>query len=137
MGRSQAKKKRWESWWRRFWMSILMIGAFFAWLFLTRQSGIVLLVLVTQANIYRELVGLAIRENKERELPGFSAFYFYWFFVAVFFIYGRTLMVHLRVRGSRATCLGASPASHMWWLSLRSTTTGGMPLTSCSTTMAS
>lgn len=42
-------------------------------------------------------MGLATRENKEKQLPGFSFFYYYWFFVAMFFIYGRTLMPHFQV----------------------------------------
>ena len=97
-----------------------MIGAFFLWLFLTRQTGIVLLVVIVQANIYRELVGLATRENKEKQLPGFSFFYYYWFFVSLFFIYGRTLMPHFQV----SLAMAASPGH---WVVTLEVTAFAMP----------
>jgi phosphatidate cytidylyltransferase len=38
-----------------------------------------------------------VRYNKERELPLFRYFYAYWFIVAAFFLYTRTLLPHLLV----------------------------------------
>lgn len=91
----ESANKKWSSWWRRVQWSFVMVGGFNLLFLYGQQLGLVLLVVVGQAFIYRELVQLAIRYNKERELPGFNAFYYYWFFVAAFYSYGRTLMPHL------------------------------------------
>jgi len=40
--------------------------------------------------IYRELVQLAAKESRENALPGFRAFYYYWFFVFALYVYLRT-----------------------------------------------
>ena len=34
--------------------------------------------------VYRELVALAVKDSKEKAMPGFKAFYYYWFFVLAF-----------------------------------------------------
>eukprot|EP01138_Halocafeteria_seosinensis_P006943 gb/GECG01007101.1/.p1 GENE.gb/GECG01007101.1/~~gb/GECG01007101.1/.p1 ORF type:complete len:363 (+),score=30.17 gb/GECG01007101.1/:1-1089(+) len=94
---SEAGTKPQTNWWRRFWTTWAMIGAWFLLVYKLKQLGIILLVLLVQANIYRELVLLAIKYNKEKQLPGFNFFYYYWFVVFVFFIYCRTLMPHFQM----------------------------------------
>lgn len=88
--------KKWKSWWRRVLWSFILVGAFNVLFFVAQQAGIMLLIVGVQAKIYHELVKLAYHYNWERQLPGFNTFYYYWFGVAAFFLYGRTIMPHLR-----------------------------------------
>lgn len=93
--KDQDPSAKWAGWWRRVrWSFILVIG-FNMLLFLGQQAALVAVVVVGQAKIYQELVGLAIRHNLERQLPGFNTFYSYWFFMGAFYLYGSTLMPHL------------------------------------------
>ena len=71
-------------------MALLMICACFAFVIALKQPGVVLLIFGLQGFIYRELVQLAIKDSKERQLPGFRWFYNYWFATAAFFVYLRT-----------------------------------------------
>lgn len=87
----QTTKKRWAGWWERFWPTWLMIFGFFALMYYGKQLGILGLVVFVQAKVYRELVTIALRQEKEEKLPGFSFFYHYWFAVAVYAVYGRVL----------------------------------------------
>lgn len=48
-----------------------------------------------QGLIYREVVKIAIRDSKERELPGFNLLYYWWFIVCAFFMYMKTLQARL------------------------------------------
>jgi len=50
------------------------------------------MVLCAQAKIFQELVSIQINYNKERELPGFNFFYFFWFFTATLWFFGRQMM---------------------------------------------
>lgn len=77
---------------------LAMIAAVFLYVFFFRQVGIAFLVLLIQFFIYRELVSIAIKDHgggEERHLPRFHWFYTYWFFVAIFYMYTRTLQVPL------------------------------------------
>jgi phosphatidate cytidylyltransferase len=87
--------KRWQDWWVRVAMTGLMIGGCFAYVYTLRQAGVVLLIFALQTGIYRELVRIATVDGQERALPGFSYFYWYWFFVCTFFIYTWTLQPYL------------------------------------------
>lgn len=86
----QPTTKRWRDWWLRFSMTLLMISGCFAYIFITKQPGVVLMVFVLQGLIYRELITIALNDSKERDMPGFRFFYYYWFFVYAYFMYIRT-----------------------------------------------
>jgi CDP-diglyceride synthetase len=86
---------RWRGWWLRLSMTALMIAGCFGLVYVTRQAGVVLLIIALQTGIYRELVRIASVDSKERALPGFAYFYWYWFGVAAFFIYTWTLQPYL------------------------------------------
>lgn len=89
------KQKRWRDWWLRLAMTLLMIGGCFVFVYVTKQPGVVVLIFILQANIYRELVQLALSDSKEKQLPGFSLFYWYWFLVCAFFMYVKTCQRYL------------------------------------------
>ena len=86
----QPQTKRWKDWWLRFGMTLLMIFSCFAYIYITKQPGVVILVFILQGLIYRELINIAVVDSKERDMPGFRFFYYYWFFVYAYFMYIRT-----------------------------------------------
>ena len=63
--------------------------------FTLRQPACMAIVFVCQAAMYREIVSVAYAYEKERQLPGFRGFYYYWYVVALFVFYGRTLHPYL------------------------------------------
>lgn len=71
-----------------------MIVAAILLVYYGRHMMILGLVMIVQANVYRELVLISIRETEENRLPTFKMFYYYWFLVAAIFMYGRTLKQH-------------------------------------------
>ena len=85
-----TQTRRWRDWWLRLGMTGLMIASCFAYVFICKQPGVVLLIFILQSMIYRELVQLAAKESRENALPGFRAFYYYWFFVFALYVYLRT-----------------------------------------------
>jgi phosphatidate cytidylyltransferase len=84
----------WQKWNLRVVMSFAMVIAALSLVYWGRQTGVLLLVVAVQGNVYRELVLINIRRHEEKRLPTFKIFYYYWFFVLAFYIYGRTLMNH-------------------------------------------
>ena len=86
-----------------------MVAGFAAILLWARQPGVVILVFAMQSLIYRELVIIALVSAKERDMPGFSWFYAYWFAVCAYFMYTKTLQVHLvaALAGAAASSVAA------------------------------
>lgn len=84
-----------KDWKNRLILGWAMVIAINLYMFYLRQPGVVVLVFIIQAVIYSELVKIATMGHSERDLPRFRWFYVYWFFVAVFFMYTKTLQVPL------------------------------------------
>lgn len=103
---------RWHDWWVRHALAYVMIAATLALLYYGRQPGVVLLVSVCQGLIYKELVSIAIVASKETQMPGFSWFYYYWFAVCGYYMYAKTLQVHVV-----AALTGAPSAAISGWSS--------------------
>ena len=94
-GLEKTQTRRWRDWWLRLGMTGVMIASCFAYVFICKQPGVVLLIFILQTMIYRELVQLAAKESRENALPGFRAFYYYWFFVFALYVYLRTFKRYL------------------------------------------
>jgi CDP-diglyceride synthetase len=94
-GQGVVSTRRWRDWWLRLGMTGVMIASCFAYVFICKQPGVVLLIFILQSMIYRELVQLAAKESRENALPGFRAFYYYWFFVFALYVYLRTFKRYL------------------------------------------
>lgn len=73
-----------------------MVTGCMAYIYKTQHLGVVALIFVLQGLIYREVVSLAINDSKERDMPGFNLFYYYWFIVCAFFMYTHTLEPYVR-----------------------------------------
>jgi CDP-diglyceride synthetase len=98
-----SSPRRWADWWLRLGMTMLMIGSCFVYVFALKQPGVVLLIFALQSFIYRELVQLAVKDSRERAMPAFRAFYYYWFFVFALYCYLRSFKRFLlsELRGVR------------------------------------
>ena len=86
---------KWRKFWTRFLFTWLMIGTFLALVIYGRQTACTLLVFTIQAAMYTELVLLMRNYQREQAMPRFVRLYYWWFFVCIFFVYGRTLRPHL------------------------------------------
>ena len=112
MGEAEQKKaNRWRDWSVRWATSVAMIVGFIAYLVSLRQVGIVVFVFAIQTLIYRELVKIPLNISKERQMPGFSWFYYYWFFVCAFFMYIKTLRDPLLAALGTSVASGAAEAA--------------------------
>ncbi len=95
---SAAAKPEGEATWRkvfrRFWTSLAMFLAFCGIIHLG-QPATILLVIIIQFMMYREIVHLAythlLTESDRVHIPLFRTQNWFWFFVTVFFTYGRVL----------------------------------------------
>lgn len=68
-----------------------MIFGYFGFLHLARAGGHVFLILGVQLFVYMELITIASKASKERDLPGFGFLYWLWFVVGVLFFWGSAL----------------------------------------------
>ncbi|CAK4705180.1 hypothetical protein LEN26_000611 [Aphanomyces euteiches] len=93
----EDKAKKWATFKTRTIYTLLMVVGFLFVVFQFKQVGCCLLVFSLQATMYAELVGLMFKQQVEDEMPKFRRLYHYWFFVCVFFVYGRALMPHFEV----------------------------------------
>ncbi|KAG9401643.1 hypothetical protein AC1031_009499 [Aphanomyces cochlioides] len=93
----EDKAKKWTTFKTRTIYTLLMVVGFLFVVFQFKQVGCCLLVFSLQATMYAELVGLMFKQQVEDEMPKFRRLYYYWFFVCVFFVYGRALMPHFEV----------------------------------------
>jgi hypothetical protein len=64
-----------------FFLGLLQAGHFYC----------ILLGVLTQTELYRELVNVRYVEAKERSMPAFRTLQWSWFFAAMLFVYGETL----------------------------------------------
>ncbi|RHY13478.1 hypothetical protein DYB30_001915 [Aphanomyces astaci] len=93
----EDKAKKWSSFKTRTLYTLLMVVGFLVIVFGFHQVGCCVLVFSLQATMYAELVSLMFKQQVENEMPKFRRLYYYWFFVCVFFVYGRALMPHFEV----------------------------------------
>lgn len=80
---------------RRTWTSFAMIFGFVALVYYGQHTGVFLLVSFLQVQMFREIVKIGRKRREERRLPGFHYSHWYWFFVTLFFMYGKALMSQL------------------------------------------
>ena len=88
-------QSRWRKFAVRTSVGFAMIIWFLCMVAYTQQLGCASIIILAQVMVYKEICEVAITVQRERELPGFWLLYIYWFFVAMFSVYGRILEPHL------------------------------------------
>lgn len=79
-------KKKWAGWWRRFWTTWMMIGGFFALVYVGHVA-LMAFVFILQCIMYKEVVSMGHEHSKENQLPGFRHLQWFWFVTGVYFTY--------------------------------------------------
>uniref|UniRef100_A0A7S3V3L3 Phosphatidate cytidylyltransferase n=1 Tax=Aplanochytrium stocchinoi TaxID=215587 RepID=A0A7S3V3L3_9STRA len=113
----QTPKNKWMGFITRASWSLLMIFSFLFIVVYLQQAGCAILVFVIQAAMYKELIQIGRRPQREAELPGFKFLYWWWFFVCSLIVYGTTLEPHFLMHTLRHR-LGFKLSKHLqyYWL---------------------
>jgi phosphatidate cytidylyltransferase len=88
------QSRRWRDWWLRWFTGWFMITGMFAYAYTFKQPGMALFIAIIQTLMYKEIVSIALSVSHENELPTFHYFYYYWFLVAMYLMYSKTLQVY-------------------------------------------
>lgn len=84
----------WRKWNVRVVTALVLVIASLALAYWGRHTGVLILIMVVQGHVYRELVLISIRRGEDKRLPTFKLFYYYWFAVVTFFVYARVMRPH-------------------------------------------
>ncbi|KAK9763574.1 phosphatidate cytidylyltransferase [Basidiobolus ranarum] len=91
----QAIDKKWKNWWVRTTWTLIMIAAFFV-IIAAGHLYVVMLVMVLQNLVYKEVISLSHEPNKERKLPWFRALHWYFLLTANYFLYGESIIYYFK-----------------------------------------
>ncbi|KAA0155455.1 hypothetical protein FNF29_01829 [Cafeteria roenbergensis] len=109
----------WRKWNVRASVALILVIAALALAYWGRHTGVSILILFVQGNVYRELVLINIRRHEEKRLPTFKLFYYYWFIVVAFFAYGQLFREHLQPMSQWPVAVRYLMANHVFvsfWL---------------------
>ncbi|KAF9902320.1 hypothetical protein EC991_005031 [Linnemannia zychae] len=87
----QSAKAKWANWSTRTLWTLIMIGGFFA-CFAAGPMFVILLVVMVQGLVYKEVIFLAAVPSKEKKLPWFRSMNWYFLFSTNYFFYGESLI---------------------------------------------
>jgi len=91
----QPKSQKWVNWWTRTLWTFVMIFGFFFVIF-SGHLSIIMLVLVLQVLIFKEIIAIAHYPSQEKKLPWFRVINWYFLFVGIFYLYGEGLMNYFK-----------------------------------------
>ncbi|KAF9130620.1 hypothetical protein BGW39_002850 [Mortierella sp. 14UC] len=87
----QSATAKWANWSTRTLWTLIMIGGFFA-CFAAGPLFVILLVVMVQGLVYKEVIFLAAVPSKEKKLPWFRSMNWYFLFSTNYFFYGESLI---------------------------------------------
>ncbi|ORZ05308.1 cytidylyltransferase family-domain-containing protein [Lobosporangium transversale] len=87
----QSAQAKWANWSVRTLWTLIMIGGFFACV-AAGPLFVILLVVVVQGLVYKEVIYLAAVPSREKKLPWFRAMNWYFLFSTNYFFYGESLI---------------------------------------------
>ncbi|KAF9928188.1 hypothetical protein FBU30_002584 [Linnemannia zychae] len=87
----QSAKAKWANWSTRTLWTLIMIAGFFA-CFAAGPLFVILLVVMVQGLVYKEVIFLAAVPSKEKKLPWFRSMHWYFLFSTNYFFYGESLI---------------------------------------------
>ncbi|ORX47919.1 hypothetical protein BCR36DRAFT_86423 [Piromyces finnis] len=93
----QPKEKKWTNWWTRFIWTIVMILGFFFVIF-SGHLSIIILVLILQILIFKEIIHIAHYPSQEKKLPWFRVINWYFLFAGCFYMYGDGIMSYFKFK---------------------------------------
>ncbi|KAF9584688.1 hypothetical protein BGW38_005565 [Lunasporangiospora selenospora] len=87
----ESAKKKWANWSVRTLWTLIMIGGFFACV-AAGPLFVILLVVMVQGLVYKEVINLAHVPSREKKLPWFRTMHWYFLFSTNYFFYGESLI---------------------------------------------
>ncbi|KAF9434535.1 hypothetical protein BGZ76_007849 [Entomortierella beljakovae] len=87
----ETSKAKWANWSVRTLWTLIMIGGFFACI-AAGPLFVILLVVMVQGLVYKEVIYLAAVPSREKKLPWFRAMNWYFLFSTNYFFYGESLI---------------------------------------------
>ncbi|KAG0048956.1 hypothetical protein BGZ83_006166 [Gryganskiella cystojenkinii] len=87
----ETARAKWRNWSVRTLWTLIMIGGFFACL-AAGPAWVILLVVMVQGLVYKEVIYLANVPSKEKKLPWFRSLNWYFLFSTNYFFYGESLI---------------------------------------------
>ncbi|CAO3568072.1 unnamed protein product [Mortierella alpina] len=87
----QSAKAKWANWSVRTLWTLIMIGGFFACV-AAGPAFVILLVVLVQGLVYKEVIYLAAVPSREKKLPWFRTMNWYFLFSTNYFFYGESLI---------------------------------------------
>ncbi|KAG4099012.1 phosphatidate cytidylyltransferase [Neocallimastix lanati (nom. inval.)] len=93
----QPKSQKWINWRIRTIWTFVMIFAFFFIIF-SGHLCIILLVLVLQILIFKEIIAIAHYPSQEKKLPWFRIINWYFLFVGIYYLYGEGIMDYFKFK---------------------------------------
>lgn len=86
---------KWKNWWiRAFWTLVMIIG--FSLILMAGHPCVILLVVLIQTLVYREVISIGIGPIKERQLPWFRSLHWYFLISTNYFLYGESLIYYYK-----------------------------------------
>ncbi|KAI9179402.1 phosphatidate cytidylyltransferase [Blastocladiella emersonii ATCC 22665] len=84
---------KWRNWWIRTVWTLIMVAAFIV-ILLAGHAWVVLLVVLLQLGVFREVIAIAHVPSKEKRLPWFRLINWYFLASTNYFLYGESLLQH-------------------------------------------
>jgi len=91
----QPKSQKWTNWWTRTLWTFVMIFGFFFVIF-SGHLSIIILVLILQVVIFKEIIAIAHYPIQERKLPWFRVINWYFLFAGCYYLYGEGIMSYFK-----------------------------------------
>ena len=88
-------QSKWQNWWTRTLTTVLLISGFTAILLLGHPFLIVLIILI-QIQIYKEVISIASYPSKQKDLPFFQSMSWYFLLSTNYFLYGESAIWYFK-----------------------------------------
>ncbi|KNE67458.1 hypothetical protein AMAG_11920 [Allomyces macrogynus ATCC 38327] len=86
-------EKKWRNWWTRTFWTLIMVAGFFGVLF-AGPLWVIMIVLVLQLAVFREVIQIAHVPSKEKKLPWFRVINWYFLAATNYYLYGESVLHH-------------------------------------------
>ncbi|KAJ3218795.1 hypothetical protein HDU67_004043 [Dinochytrium kinnereticum] len=107
--------KKWRNWWVRSFWTFVMVGGCVA-ILLAGHIWVVLLVVVIQTMVYKEVISIAHIPSKEKKMPWFRTMNWYFLLSTNYYLYGQTIIQYFK-QSIFVDALGVYLATHHQFIS--------------------
>ncbi|KAJ3108499.1 hypothetical protein HDU96_007512 [Phlyctochytrium bullatum] len=107
--------KKWRNWWVRTFWTLVMVGGFVG-ILLAGHIWVVLLVVVIQTMVYKEVISIAHIPSKQKKMPWFRTMNWYFLLSTNYYLYGQTIIQYFK-QSIFVDALGVYLATHHQFIS--------------------